>query len=790
MNTSGRRMAAVLSVALAAIFASPAAGQEAGGVEAKKPGEAIDLAGRRATVVKIDSLPYVENEFTSRFTFDTYENPKLRLLRQQYDLDKVTAPGRTDFEKQLLLLTWAHERFDFGDPQGKGGMRNALEILELAKGEQKFFCVQHAAVLLSAAASMGYVCRSIGHATHSWNEIWSAEHRKWVLFDPTPGAYAVKDGAPVNTYEARAASFEDGAKGVAFVNGKSGRASPKSFKFANFSIGTSTNWLDSRPAGSIRIRDKWSGGDANARPAGAPTNPGVDLYFPIHQAALGLEPQGGDIKVTLRTMTPNFKAYRVRIDGRSWADSSSAQFVWKLHPGKNLLEAKAVNKFDVEGSVSTAELLVSDEKSQAAATIIVPAVSFVAQGGGRVNVIDKEAEASPSYVHLWNAKGHWLEWTVENAAGGEYDLWLRYAARYPAKREVKINGLAYGQGLHSAATTGMQHPSAVANEPDARAVEKLTMHNLLPTDSWTTFRDYCVPVRVTLTPGRNVVRLTNTDGRSVCLSRLKLTSGHDKDIVLDGIAFSGQGAGEAQKVVSDGGGFFSMWDAKGHWLEWNVAAPVAGEYDVYLHYASLGQSPRELKVNGEIAKGLESCTLKPSGGWRFWVEGQLPARVTLKQGQNVLRLTNVEGKSLNLAGIRLVGPDKKDILVPATSFTAQGGGQVRAEMPSRHGYINLWNEKDHWLEWNVISPAAGDYSVTLRYATKVRSPRQMLVNGETVKGLESFTLDPTGEWRTWRESTLLVPVTLRKGANVVRLTSLGGGGFNLDEIQFVPASVK
>ena len=51
-------------------------------------------------------------------------------------------------------------------------------------------------------------------------------------------------------------------------------------------------------------------------------------------------------------------------------------------------------------------------------------------------------------------------------------------------------------------------------------------------------------------------------------------------------------------------------------------------------------------------------------------------------------------------------------------------------------------------------------------------------------------LEPTGDWSTWREARLPVRVGLKQGRNVLRLTSLGGGGLNLDEIRFSPPAER
>ena len=87
----------------------------------------------------------------------------------------------------------------------------------------------------------------------------------------------------------------------------------------------------------------------------APANPAVDPYFPIGQAALSLFVEDGNIKVALKTLTPNFKRYEVRIDDGAWMPSEDT-FIWNIHDRQNRVEARTLNKFGVMGPVSTAVL--------------------------------------------------------------------------------------------------------------------------------------------------------------------------------------------------------------------------------------------------------------------------------------------------------------------------------------------------------------------------------------------------------------------------------------------------
>src|SRR5207248_3126181 len=67
-----------------------------------KEGDDVWLDGRRCRIVKLDTLPYVQSDYTRRFKFDSYDNPKLKELRQRYRLDEVIAPGKEEFDRAHL----------------------------------------------------------------------------------------------------------------------------------------------------------------------------------------------------------------------------------------------------------------------------------------------------------------------------------------------------------------------------------------------------------------------------------------------------------------------------------------------------------------------------------------------------------------------------------------------------------------------------------------------------------------------------------------------------------------
>jgi hypothetical protein len=373
----------LLAAALATAVCAPAV------AEPLKKGDILVLNDLNATVRQLVTLPYVENEFTKRFRFDSFENPKLKVLRERYRLDQVIAPGKDEFERQVLLMDWTHRQFKkFGRPSTN--CHGALAILGATGDGHTFFCAQYAEVLVSAAASLGWVDRSLalrrhqgvnkvgGSTEHTVTEMWSNQHRKWVMFDPTSNLLLETNGVPLNAWEARQEWFYRGGSNLVFVVGKDRKRHRKPDLpivlgyFAGFgNLTVEPDELDKYGfIGYIPNTDLMDAGYDYAKMfitkdalcdgtqwhvRTAPSNPAVDPYFPIGQASLSLEPDHGNLRVGLKTLTPNFERYEVRIDRGGWEVSGDG-FIWELHPGRNRLEVRTVNQFGVRGSVSSAEI--------------------------------------------------------------------------------------------------------------------------------------------------------------------------------------------------------------------------------------------------------------------------------------------------------------------------------------------------------------------------------------------------------------------------------------------------
>ncbi len=379
-------VAAMTPVLAFLLLSGTAAAQPVG--DPLKEGATFQLGPRRATLAKLDSLPHAETEYTRRFKFDSFDNPKLAELRTRHALDQVVAPGKDEFDRQVLLMDWTHNRFTkFGRPTTTS--RGALEVLDAVREDKPFFCTQYAQVMVSAAASLGWVDRALalrrhqgnakdGSSEHTTTEIWSNQHRKWIMLDPTANMYLEKDGVPLNAYEIRQEWFYRGGTNLVFVVGKERRkyrrtdlpvflkrfpgfgdlvVNPDELdKYGFTGFIPNTDFMDAREdyGRMFIVKDALCDG-TSWHTRTVPENPAVDPYFPLGQSSLRLTVDGAVLRVSVATMTPNLKKYQARMDRGEWKPVS-ADFSWSVRPGSNRLEVRTINRFGVEGPISTAEL--------------------------------------------------------------------------------------------------------------------------------------------------------------------------------------------------------------------------------------------------------------------------------------------------------------------------------------------------------------------------------------------------------------------------------------------------
>jgi len=334
------------------------------------------------------------------FRYENIDHPKLKELRERYNLDKVIKRGETEFQKFILLRNWVSSRWDHGWDYEKMKVppKDALEILKEAKRGKEFSCGFYAKTFTQCALSLGYQARilSIGkdishiplnelwkevNIGHSVPEVWSNEYNKWIIMDPDLNAHYEKDGVPLNAYEIRCAWLKGKWKEVKFIQGKPLPAiitNPnKYFEEAKreLKIFTRYNAMDYYYRIGMELRNDYLSSDESAPRlqwvdkfsppqllpySGVParniywTENIQDMYWNLNQTFINLECLGDNystLKVSLKTFTPNFSKFLVKIDKREWQGCENS-FSWPLKEGENTIQARAMNKSGIKGPIS------------------------------------------------------------------------------------------------------------------------------------------------------------------------------------------------------------------------------------------------------------------------------------------------------------------------------------------------------------------------------------------------------------------------------------------------------
>lgn len=105
------------------------------------------------------------------------------------------------------------------------------------------------------------------------------------------------------------------------------------------------------------------------------------------------------------------------------------------------------------------------------------------------------------------------------------------------------------------------------------------------------------------------------------------------------------------------------------------------------------------------------------------------------------------------------------------------------------GYANVNNAIGSKATWAVSASAAGNVSLTIRFAngTTVNRTMSVAVNGVTQVASQNFA--GTGTWTTW--NTAVVQISVSQGNNIITLASLtADGGPNIDELVLASENIS
>jgi hypothetical protein len=235
-----------------------------------------------------------------------------------------------------------------------------------------------------------------------------------------------------------------------------------------------------------------------------------------------------------------------------------------------------------------------------------------------------------------------------------------------------------------------------------------------------------------------------------------------------------------------GSGYVDYQHASGDAVDFTVRASSAGQYALGFRYANGGPSDRQLAllVNGQPVGG--GVTFDRTASWKAWEFETVI--VPLEAGANRVQLLAAGQSGPNVDSLSV------DPIAPPPSATYQAeaatlAGPLALSNVAGYtgtGFADYQHGSGDWVEFAIDVPWPHAYTLEFRYANGSASdrPLELKVDEQVVAARLSF--GPTGGWGTWK--TVAQPAGLTSGRHVVRLTSVGSNGPNLDSLTVAAAA--
>ncbi len=330
--------------------------------------------------------------------FENLYSPRVRRLREKYDLDTVVA-GETDEWKRILLLRhWIKSTMAIDNRNPTRTRGDTFAILDAALDGGKFHCTHFSIVQHAVLNSYGYVTRRLGCGPgrkndgghHGVNEVWVNKFSKWVLIDAKYDVHFEKDGVPLSALEIRDEVWLDGARSVVRVvgpdrrpmtpNPETGRweTRPDTYRWCSWE--TSTNRFTSFPAKPtstlIMLEDDifknhvWYRDGKRHWAYGTPymilTSRRDWIEWTPNVITSKVTIKGGAAHVFLGSCTPNFRSFQAKCghDG-AWKDCGEEMKLPLEANVRNLFMFRTINVLGVTGPEHCVEIVHVDcEKKQ------------------------------------------------------------------------------------------------------------------------------------------------------------------------------------------------------------------------------------------------------------------------------------------------------------------------------------------------------------------------------------------------------------------------------------------
>ncbi len=261
---------------------------------------------------------------------------------------------------------------------------------------------------------------------------------------------------------------------------------------------------------------------------------------------------------------------------------------------------------------------------------------------------------------------------------------------------------------------------------------------------------------------------------------------------------------DATHTTHSGRGLVDTRNEIGSYIEVEYHSKWSGPHKITARYTHIKPDlrPGKLIVDG---KEVAQLNMKQSEALPAWKTDS--AIINLKEGQHTIRLSAIkEGGLPNMDYIKIaeMRENRKSRLPRIVVLEAEDGkftgkedhhscwnfiAQTQADHSgfTGEGYVDTINEVGSYIAVTFNAKEAGIAELGIRYVHGKADTRNAAieVNGEIVNPSLAFT--PTGAWTAW--TTISLPISLKKGANHIKLIASGSEGLaNIDH--FALSKVK
>lgn len=176
----------------------------------------------------VGKLSCAESKVSPTYTLTHQDpaEPKLNTLRKQERLAEIIAGGATQWERMLALRSWVAVQWVHRAPHEfrRCCPWDALTILAWMRADHGHgqpqpdaYCTHYAVVLAQCALALGWPARlwvmsaetTLHTNGHFVAELWSAEHKKWVMHDADTDSHIERASVPLSVLEIHDAYWDE-----------------------------------------------------------------------------------------------------------------------------------------------------------------------------------------------------------------------------------------------------------------------------------------------------------------------------------------------------------------------------------------------------------------------------------------------------------------------------------------------------------------------------------------------------------------------------------------------------